>query len=254
MIRKIVGIIILFAICLSLGTSVFADASFLDSNEIYIQSWSNVQPQQLSNFFAADDAAVFISETNALIEKEEALGFTHVGTELKIQPRRTYSDSQADPYYVTVTDTFTSETDIVNDEGFSIREALVRAGNIILGLQSKWIWIPAAILGVDASDFHSDYRSGDQLKETVQKVYNRRCYKMYNEILDMDDWYYETQQLHVKVYEDLYTVDANNFPVREEDYESRTFYTEHYFDDEWIDQYVRYACMAGLLTAFDSFP
>ena len=77
---------------------------------------------------------------------------------------------------------------------------------------------------------------------------------MYNEIMDMDVWYYETQQLHVTVYEDLYTVDANNYPFREEESETRTFYTEHYFDDEWIDQYVRYACMASLETSFDSFP
>lgn len=254
MVRKIVGIMILFAMCLSLGMCAFADESFLDSNTIYIQNWSTVQPQQLSSFFTVDEAAEFISETNALIEKEEAQGFTHVGTELKIQPQRIYSASQAEPYYVTVTDTFTSETDIVQDEGFSLREGLERVGNVILGLQSKWIWIPAAILGIDASDVLGGYREGDQLKETVQKVYNRRCYKMYNEIMDMDVWYYETQQLHVTVYEDLYTVDANNYPFREEESETRTFYTEHYFDDEWIDQYVRYACMASLETSFDSFP
>ena len=54
-------------------------------------------------------------------------------------------------------------------------------------------------------------------------------------------------------YVDCYTVDAAGNPYRDEKSQTFTRYTEHYFQSDWIDNYVRQACAMGLMTDIDRF-
>lgn len=204
----------------------------------------------LEDVFSTEQIVIFNQETEKMKDEEAKRGYTLVSSQVLIPATTTLSN---DPYYVTVIDTYTSDPVVLNDTSKGMRYWLDVAWNVYIGTTTKYSWIAATILGVEPSAFYTSYREGDTLTNTTAKTYYRRCYKMHNEILEIDDWYYETRKLVVKEYVDLYTFTTDGNSYRDSDSKDYTFYTEHYFNTDWIDEYVRYACSAGLMVQIDKF-
>lgn len=158
------------------------------------------------------------------------------------------------PYYVNVKDTYTSDPVVLNDSSAGMWYWLDVAWNVYVGVKTKYAWIAATVLGIEPSAFSSTYRSGDTLTNTTTKVYNRKCYYMYNNHSEHDVLYYETYKLVITEYVDLYTSTGDGNPYRESGEETFTFYTEHYDDTAWIKEYVTNACNNGLLFQRDEIP
>lgn len=190
----------------------------------------------LAPYFSEEDAELIVSETNEMIKEQTAKGFKYVGSTISVSetPNSVYGASASNnPYYVEVKDYYTSDPVTVNNSSHGMRYWLDVAWNVYIGATTKYTWVAATILGVEPSAFMSTWQQGDRLVNTTTNVYHRRCYKMYNEVMDMDVWYYETKKLIATEYLDCYTIDAKGNPYRDENSQDFTRYTEHYFQSSW---------------------
>lgn len=256
--KRVTALFMLIAIgvtmCIPSMAAEYSDEDLtteLESTELAPLTTALLEP-----YFAEKDAETLINETNAMIAEQAEKGFQYMGSTISVSASP-YSvngvSASNDPYYVEVQDYFTSEPKTLNDSSRGMRYWLDVVWNVYIGATTKYTWVAATVLGVEPSAFMSTWQAGDRLVNTTTNVYHRRCYKMYNEMMDMDVWYYETRKLVATEYVDCYTVDSAGNPFREEDSESFTEYTEHYFQAAWIDNYVRQACAIGLETVIDQF-
>lgn len=214
-----------------------------------------LQPSELTQFFSEADAEKIVAKTKERIAKEVAKGYEYAGTTFILlqHQKDASSKSTAFPYYVMERDVF-NDSEVLNDESEGMYFWLDMAWDIVVGESTSYLLRAADILGLSPSDFRDTWVEGDLLERHTTKVYNYRHYMMYNEMMNRDCWVYDTYQLITTEYLDLYTVNLSGLPVRESD--EKTFYhhTEHYFDESWIENYVRQACQMNWATAFDRIP
>ncbi len=256
--KRATALLMLAITCMTMCMPAFAvdyleaaTISKVDSVELVPLTTTTLEP-----YFSAEDAERLVEETNEMIREQKTKGYKYVGSTISVSemPNGVYGASASnDPYYVEVQDYYTSEPKTINDSTRGMRYWLDVAWNVYIGKTTKYVWVAATILGVEPSAFMSTWQAGDRLVNATTNVYHRRCYKMYNEVMDMDVWYYETKKLIATEYVDCYTVDSEGRPYRASDDESFIRYTEHYSQEDWIDNYVRKACAMGLETVIDDF-
>lgn len=145
-------------------------------------------------------------------------------------------------YYVNVIDTYTGKEEILNKSSKGMAYWLDVTWNLTIG-KTKHLWKACTVLGLNPSNFLSDYEPGDKLSSNKTKVVARRCYKKYNPTMKKDMWYLETRSETIKNYVDLYTFDKNHKSVRKSKTDTKTFYSYHYSDTNWIKNYVNNACL-----------
>lgn len=255
---RVTTMLSLMVICVTMCIPALA-ADHLDeglTTELKSTELATLTTDSLEAYFSKEDAKTLIEETNKMIVEQAEKGFKYIGSTISVS-ERPYSvngtSTSNDPYYVEVQDHYTSKPKTINDSSHGMKYWLDVAWNVYLGATTKYTWVAATILGVEPSAFMSSWQKGDRLVNTTTNVYHRRCYKMYNEVQDRDEWYYETKKLVATEYVDCYTVDAAGNPYRDEKSQTFTRYTEHYFQSDWIDNYVRQACAMGLMTDIDRF-
>ncbi|MFL8801477.1 MULTISPECIES: hypothetical protein [unclassified Clostridioides] len=193
--------------------------------------------------FSGDDIDKFIEQTKIQEEKEAIDGFTRTETIL-VEPK---IKGRADGIEcTTVVDNYTGKEEILNKKSNGMAHWVDVIFNLTIGVKTKYAWKAATFLGISPSTFQSKYINGDKLSSTISKVKSRRCYKKYNPVRKSKEWYLETSKLDLKNYVDLYTLDKNNKSVRKSKTDSKTYYTEHYSDTTWINNYVNNACKQNL--------
>lgn len=215
----------------------------------------------LEKNFSKAELMILEAERKEQDKIEAENGFTNRTTNVIVsKPQKnygTYSNNKIgigdSIYYVTVVDTYTGREEVLNelDKRFGLAHWLDVSWNVAIGTQTKYFWIAATVIGVNPSDFSSNYKRGEKLSSTKTKVVSRRCYKKYNPTRRMDVWYLETQNVTIKNYVDLYAFDKNNNSIRKSNTDTKTFYSEHYFDTNWIKDYVNRACKLDLFVKTD---
>lgn len=207
----------------------------IDRNKVNIVS--------LEDAFSSEDANKFIEQTKMQEDQEANEGLIRTES-IIVEPK---SSSRANGIEcTTVVDNYTGKEQILNKSSYGMSHWMAVTFDIAIGLTKKRYWVPSTLMGLSASLFNSKYISGDKLASTVSKVKSRRCYKKYNSVRKGMEWYLETSKLDMKNYVDLYTMDKNNKSVRKSKTDSQTYYTEHYSDTTWINNYVNNACKQNL--------
>lgn len=157
-------------------------------------------------------------------------------------------------YYYEEIISHTYPTETLNDSSAGMKYWADKSFSVAIGFISPWIWVPATVLDINLSDLCPDYQTGDVLRSTQQEVYHHRHYKQYSPVLGYEKNMVRTSKLYSKVYVDLYTIDKYGEPVRKNEFEMKTFYSEHYFDTDWIyDMCDYYANIGYSLEHYDDF-
>ncbi len=140
----------------------------------------------------------------------------------------------------------------LTDNTTGIKTLLDITWNVVIGVKTKYFWIAATVLGLNPSNFFSKYQQGDVLRKSETFVYNDKYYCYFDE--NNDYWpVLRTSQLNLSVWLDLITHTTDGLPYRDSGVTSGTFYTEHYYDQEWIETecYVNWSMWKGLSVTYD---
>lgn len=129
----------------------------------------------------------------------------------------------------------------INDSKWGVGYWSDVAFNLTIGQYTKYTWKVATFFGINPSNFYTEYVQGDMITSTYAKNYTDVHYKYKggNSPNTYVSGFVKTK-LSLTHYLDLYTVDKNNNSVRERDNQTRFYYTENYFDEDWIKEIVEY--------------
>ncbi|WP_300379831.1 hypothetical protein [Clostridium sp.] len=212
----------------------------LNIADIHINSENIVDVEEV---FSESQIKSLLQDTLNQDEDESANGLTRIAS-IVVKP--IIKEKGLSYSWVDIVDTYTGKEEILNSSSRGMAYWLDVTWNLVIGNTTKYFWQASTILGLNPSNFMSNYKSGDKLSSTKTKVITRRIYKKYHPVMNLEMFYVETKKQVVKNYVDLYTFDKYNNSVRVSQTDTQTFYTEHYFDPTWITDKVNSAWQANL--------
>ena len=211
----------------------------------------------LKDYMSIEDIKKLEEETYKINELEALNGGKNVKTEIIVKaPLNRFSSNGIKE--VNVKNHYVYEEEILNKPNDNITKLLDIAWNFYVGTKTSYVWQAISVLGISPSTINDlvPYKTEEKLTSNKTKVISRNCYSKYNNIQNRDVWYLETREETIQNYVDLYAYNKRtNRYERYSGEDEETFYSENYFNKNYIIDYVNNANKNNLLyVKFDKIP